>query len=171
MLTRIFLPLFTAVVVIQGIHVFEHLVQLAQVYLLGVSDDDALGLLGYFVQFNDTEEWLHLGFNLTYVLALYGLILPMRGYVPRPIPFWAFGAFAVAAVGLETWHVVEHTVIIANVIRNSGCPCPGIGDAALGVTDTQLHFVYNSIAYLAAVIPFWYLRQGPRHAPVAFAAI
>jgi hypothetical protein len=31
----LFLPLFVAVVVVQGIHVFEHVVQLAQVYLFG----------------------------------------------------------------------------------------------------------------------------------------
>jgi hypothetical protein len=55
--------------------------------------------------------------------------------------------------------VVEHSVIIANVLKKSGCPCPGIGDAALGVTDTQLHFVYNAIAYAATVTPFWFLSK------------
>jgi hypothetical protein len=157
----LFLPLFVAVVVVQGIHVFEHVVQLAQVYLFGVADDDALGFLGYLIQFNDTEEWLHLVFNATYLLALYALILPMRRYVPATIPLWAFSVFVLGAVGLETWHVVEHSVIIANVIKNSGCPCPGIGDVALGVTDTQLHFVYNSVAYAATVTPFWFLTRRP----------
>jgi hypothetical protein len=153
--------LFVAVVVVQGIHVFEHVVQLAQVYLFGVADDDALGFLGYLIQFNDTEEWLHLVFNATYLLALYALTLPMRRYVPATIPLWAFSVFVLGAVGLETWHVVEHSVIIANVIKNSGCPCPGIGDVALGVTDTQLHFVYNSVAYAATVTPFWFLTRRP----------
>ncbi len=37
---------FATVVVIQGIHVFEHIVQLTQVYLFDVAEDDALGLLG-----------------------------------------------------------------------------------------------------------------------------
>jgi hypothetical protein len=161
MLSRIFIPLFVAVVVIQGIHVFEHIVQLVQVYVFDVPDDEALGFLGYFIQFNDTEEWLHLVFNATYLLALYALLVLMRGFVPQPIPFWAFGVFAAGAVGLETWHVVEHSVIIANVIQNNGCPCPGIGDVALGVTDTQLHFVYNAVAYLATVTPFWFLTRGP----------
>jgi len=161
MLNRVFLPLFVAVVVIQGIHVFEHVAQLAQVYLFGVADDDALGLLGYVFEFQGTEEWLHLVFNVTYLLALYALILPMRRFVPQAIPVWAFGVFVVGAAGLESWHVLEHSVIIANVIKNDGCPCPGIGDVALGITDTQLHFVYNSAAYVATVIPFWFLRRGP----------
>lgn len=158
-LDRIFLPLFVLVVVIQGIHVVEHVIQLAQVYLFGVADDDALGVLGYIFEFQGTEEWLHLVFNLSFLLALFALVLPMRRYVPQTIPFWAFGVFVLGAVGLETWHVVEHSVIIANVLKNSGCPCPGIGDAALGVTDTQLHFVYNAIAYAATVTPFWFLMR------------
>jgi hypothetical protein len=162
LLSRFFLPLFTAVVVIQGIHVVEHVIQLAQVYVFGVADDDALGVLGYIFEFQGTEEWLHLVFNVSFLLALYALVLPMRRYVPHTIPIWAFGVFVVGAVGLETWHVVEHSVIIANVIKNSGCPCPGIGDAALGVTDTQLHFVYNAIAYAATVTPFWFITRSSR---------
>jgi hypothetical protein len=108
-------------------------------------------------------------FNVSYLLALYALLLPMRRYVPGTIPFWAFAIFAAGAVGLETWHVVEHSVIIANVIKNSGCPCPGIGDVALGVTDTQLHFVYNSVAYAATVTPFWFLMRGPSAARIVVA--
>ena len=161
LLDRIFFPLFTAVVIVQGIHVIEHVIQLTQVYVFGVADDDALGLLGYVFQFQDTEEWLHLVFNSTFLLALYLLVLPMRRFVPQSIPLWAFGAFVIGAVGLESWHVVEHSVIIANVIKNNGCPCPGIGDVALGVTDTQLHFVYNAIAYAATVTPFWFLMRRP----------
>jgi hypothetical protein len=62
---------------------------------------------------------------------------------------------------------VEHVVIISNVIENSGCPCPGIGDRALDVTDTQLHFVYNAIAYGGTVAAFWFVATpakpaGPR---------
>jgi hypothetical protein len=156
-LISVFMPLFVGVVLVQGVHVVEHIIQLAQVYLFGVADDDALGVLGYILQFQGTEEWLHLGFNVSYLLALYVLLLPMRLLVPRTIPVWAFGVFAVGAAGLETWHVVEHSVIIANVLQNNGCPCPGIGDAALGLTDTVLHFVYNSVAFAATVTPFVFL--------------
>src|SRR3954451_11186347 len=54
-----------ALTVVQRAHMVEHVVQLAQVTVLGVADDDALGLLGYAVQFNGTQEWLHLGYNAT----------------------------------------------------------------------------------------------------------
>jgi hypothetical protein len=137
----------TAVVVIQGGHVVEHVIQLAQVFVFGVPEADALGLLGYLIQFNGTEEWLHLGYNTFYLLALYALILPLWRITPAVLPRWAFWFYLAASVWLETWHIVEHGVIIANVIENSGCPCPGIGDVALGLSDTVLHFVYNAIAY------------------------
>ena len=158
----VFFRFFVAVVVIQGIHVFEHVVQLIEVYVFDVPDDEALGFLGYLIQFDDTEEWLHLVFNSTYLLALYLLFFPIRSLTPTTVPLLAFAVFVVVGVGLESWHVVEHSVIIANVIKNNGCPCPGIGDVALGVTDTQLHFVYNAVAYAATVTPFRFVIASSR---------
>ena len=70
---------FLAVVAaVQGAHMVEHVVQLLQVTVFGVPDDDALGLLGYVVQFNGTEEWLHLGYNAVFVVAP-----PKRWYSTR----------------------------------------------------------------------------------------
>lgn len=170
-LDRIFLPFFVAVVVIQGIHVFEHVVQLIQVYMLDVPEDDALGLLGYVLEFQGTEEWLHLVFNGTYLAALWVLVVPLWRHMPAVIPGWAFAVYLAGATGLESWHMVEHIVIISNVVANHGCPCPGIGDRALGVSDTQLHFVYNAGAYAATVVPFWFLAgAGGRKMPAVAAA-
>jgi hypothetical protein len=140
--------------------VFEHIVQLIQVFALSVPEDEALGLLGYVFQFQRTEEWLHLVFNLTYLVALYTLLLPLRRLTPRRVPVWAFAIFAIGAIGLETWHVVEHVVIISNVVRNNGCPCPGIGDAAVGISDVVLHFFYNVVAYAATLPAFWFVVNG-----------
>jgi len=92
----------TAVVAIQGGHVVEHVVQLLQVTVFDVPEDDALGLLGYLVQFNGTEEWLHLGYNTFYLVSLYALILPLHRVLPRR----AFLFFLVASVWVETWHMV-----------------------------------------------------------------
>jgi hypothetical protein len=129
----------TVVVVIQGGHVIEHIVQLVQVTLLGVPEQDALGLLGY---------------NTAYLVALYVLIVPLWRITPSILPLWAFAFFIGASVWLESWHMVEHGVIISNVIANGGCPCPGIGDAALGVSDAVLHFFYNAIAYAGAAYAY-----------------
>jgi hypothetical protein len=145
------------VVAVQGGHVVEHVVQLLQVTVFGVPDDRALGLLGYLIQFNGTEEWLHLGYNAVYLVSLYVLVVPLWRITPAVLPRLAFAAFLAASVWLETWHMVEHGVIISHVIANGGCPCPGIGDAALGVSDTILHFVYNVLAYAGIVIAFAYV--------------
>jgi hypothetical protein len=144
----------TAVVAIQGGHVVEHIIQVVQVFVLGVAEDDALGLLGYVLQFNGTEEWLHLGYNTLYLIALYALILPLWRITPAVLSRWAFWFYIGASVWVETWHMVEHGVIISHVIANHGCPCPGIGDAALNVSDTILHFFYNAIAYAGIVYAY-----------------
>ena len=146
--------LYAVVIGVQTVHVIEHVIQLLQVYAFGVADDDALGLLGYVFQFDGTEEWLHLVFNSLYVASLYLLLLGVIGlWRLGALPWWSLLLFAGYAVGLESWHMVEHIVIIGNVLRNNGCPCPGIGDRALDVSDTQLHFVYNAIAYAGSLLP------------------
>lgn len=168
-LSAIFYPLFVAVVVVQGFHVLEHVIQLGQVYLFAIPDDNALGLLGYVFQFQGTEEWLHLVFNVTYLSGLYLLFVPLRRLVPERVPSWAFWSFALGGVLLESWHVMEHAVIISNVLANGGCPCPGIGDVVLGTTDTILHFFYNALTYAAILAAFVYVRRSARLMPEAVA--
>ena len=153
------------VVVVQGGHVIEHVVQALQVFVFAVPEDDALGLLGYVLQFNGTEEWLHLGFNSLYLLSLYALILPLWRITPAVLPTWAFAVFVAASVWVETWHMVEHGVIISNVIANGGCPCPGIGDAALGVSDTLLHLFYNGVAYAGVALALVYVLRDRGYTP------
>lgn len=155
---------YAAVVFIQGVHVIEHHIQLVQVFVLGIPDKDALGLLGYVFQFQGTEEWLHLAFNTGYVFALiviaWGFLV--SGAARSTVPGWAFAAFLILGVGLELWHVNEHIVIISNVIANDGCPCPGILDERLGISDTVLHYGYNMVAYVGTLLPFPFLVRGWR---------
>jgi hypothetical protein len=139
---------------------FEHVLQLIQVTVWHVPDDEALGLLGYVFQLQGTEEWLHLFFNLALLTSLWILLGPIRAASPSIVPRWAYLVYVIGAVGLETWHEVEHLVIITRVLMNHGCPCPGIGDAALGVTDTMLHFIYNAVVTSALVVPFWFVVRG-----------
>jgi hypothetical protein len=88
----------TAVVAIQGGHVVEHIVQLLQMTVFGVPDDSALWLLGYVLQFNGTEEWLHLGYNSMYLLSLYALIVSLWRVTPAVLPTRAFWFFIAASV-------------------------------------------------------------------------
>jgi hypothetical protein len=162
-LSRAAFYLLVGTTAVQSAHMVEHVVQLLQVTVFGVPDDDALGLLGYVVQFNGTEEWLHLGYNSAFVVALWTLVLPLWRALPRR----AFWIFAVGCVWVETWHIVEHGVIISHVIANGGCPCPGIGDAALSISDTVLHFGYNAIATTALVVTFLHVLRDRQREPAA----
>jgi hypothetical protein len=153
---------FVGVVIVQGFHMFEHVVQLIQVFAWNVPDDDALGLLGYVFQLQGTEEWLHLVFNLALLTSLYILLGPIRAASPSIVPRWGYLVYLFGAAGLETWHEVEHLVIISRVLTNNGCPCPGIGDTALGVSDTVLHFVYNLVVYSAMLVPFFFVFRFKR---------
>jgi hypothetical protein len=153
---------FVGVAVVQSVHMFEHVLQLIQVTVWNVPDDEALGLLGYVFQLQGTEEWLHLVFNLFLLTSLWILLGPIRAASPSIVPRWAYLVYVIGAVGLETWHEVEHLVIISRVLMNSGCPCPGIGDAALGVSDTVLHFFYNAVVTSAILIPFLYVLRAHR---------
>ena len=87
---------FVAVVVVQGANLIEHIIQLLQVEVFGVPEDDAFGLLGYVVNFNGTEEWLHLGFNTAFLLSLCVLALGMQLMTPagaRSLPRGAWLSF------------------------------------------------------------------------------
>ena len=157
-----FLGFYSAVVVVQGGHVIEHIIQLIQVFVLGIPDDQALGLLGHIFAIQGTEEWLHIVFNVSYLACLVVIAwrLLRSPWLPRLV-LWAFLFFG---VWLEAWHVLEHVVIISSVIANNGCPCPGLLDSRLGVSDTVLHFGYNAVAYAATALPFVYLLRQVRRA-------
>jgi hypothetical protein len=151
-----------AVLVVQGVHVIEHVIQLLQIHVWHTAN--TLGLLGYVLELHGTAEWMHLGFNITYLAALVVLAVGLQDRVQagllRARPFHAFLAFG---VGLEGWHCVEHSVITYNMIRNGGgCPCPGILDPVLGVMDAQLHMAYNAVAYAGTLVPFIAIRAAAR---------
>lgn len=158
-----FFPFFATVVIVQGLHSVEHIIQLVQVYVFGVPSERAFGVLGYVFNFSGTAEWLHLVYNVAFLSSLFALVLGIHelllaGVIPR----WAYRFFLVGGVGLETWHMTEHAVIISRVISNHGCPCPGIGDRALNVSDIQLHFVYNAITYSSIVVSFVFVHRRRR---------
>ena len=124
-------------------------------------------MFGYLIQFNGTEEWLHLGYNVIYLLALYALIIPLWRITPAVLPARRVLVLSCRERVDRVFHMVEHGVIIRNVIANGGCPCPGIGDRALNVSDTVLHFFYNLIAYAGIVLAYGYVLRDHQSAALA----
>ena len=85
------------VVVIQVVHMFEHVIQLLQVTVWHVPDDEALGLLGYVLQIQGTEEWLHLFFILALLTSLWLLLGRIRAASPTIVPTWAYRVYLIGA--------------------------------------------------------------------------
>ena len=151
--TRGFRRFTACVLVIQGVHVGEHVIQLFQIHRWHTHN--TMGLLGYVLQLQGTAEWMHLGFNVTYLASLVVIVFGLHDRVQAGLLDKApYAVFLVMGLALETWHCIEHAVIAYHIVRNGGCPCAGILDPVLGVMDASLHFFYNSVAYVGTLVPF-----------------
>jgi hypothetical protein len=77
--------------------------QVCQIWLLGYTKAAAHGLIGAEWPWLVTSEWLHYLFAVT---MLFGLILLLPGFRGRAHAFWA------VALVLQTWHLIEHQVLL-----------------------------------------------------------
>lgn len=138
------LALFYLLVVTQGGHVVEHLVQMIQLHLLGFRGPAARGVFGML-----DIEWVHFLWN-TWVLAAVSLLL------------WRFRAnrWLWATLALAAWHETEHIVMMATYLGRGVAGSPGLlarGGLLAGgvpVTRPDLHFLYNLIETTPLVIAF-----------------
>ena len=155
---------FATILVIQGFHFVEHIIQLIQIKAFGVPEDQALGVLGAVFAFHGTEEWLHLAFNLSLLTAVLWIQPAVRDAIADRARYLAFLGLA---AGLELWHVIEHLVVTGNMIANGGgCPCLGILDRF--IPDTTLHLGYNTLALAGLVaVAGPLLRRLPAPASIA----
>lgn len=145
------LALFYGLVITQGAHFLEHLVQMIQLHFLGRSGEAARGVFGQL-----DIEWVHLGWNTWVLLAL---VLLARPFAHNP---WLIASIAAAA-----WHETEHIYIITQYLSDSGrAGDPGLlaaGGAVLGglpLRRPDLHFLYNVVETVPIIIAFgWELRR------------
>jgi hypothetical protein len=127
------LALFFILVVTQGAHFVEHLAQMIQLHLLGLSGQQASGIFGML-----NLEWVHFIWN-TWVLLFVLLLL----YFFRTNP-WLWVLLVVSA-----WHELEHVYIMAVLLRTGHAGTPGLlaqGGALWGglpIIRADLHFLYN----------------------------
>ncbi len=142
--------LFLLVVAIQGFHVIEHIVLVVQVEALGMGLAQAHGLLGARVDF----EWLHFSYNLSFlgtliVLLVYGL----RNHETRALAKGPLGMALAGAVGLQTYHVAEHTIRIVQYLQTDCTPCLGlIGHV---VPFIWPHLFFGLFAYAGMVAAYF----------------
>jgi hypothetical protein len=138
------LALFYALVVTQSAHFFEHVAQMVQIHVLGLSGGDARGIFGAL-----DIEWVHFIWNTWVLLAV--LVLLARFRSNRWLWLTAL---------LSGWHELEHAYIFSAYQSTGLSGTPGLlsHGGALGggfpVSRPDLHFVYNLIETAPLLIAF-----------------
>ncbi len=127
------MKLFLAVVIA---HFAEHLAQLFELYVLGWSRMDCLGILGLWLPTLMRSEWLHYLYALAMLVGLYYL---------RP---GLNGAWSQRTLNLQHYHHVEHLLLLCQAIL--GFKPTGIG--GIWFPRIELHFFYNAVVLIAMLI-------------------
>lgn len=147
-----------ALLLIQGAHVLEHVVQTLQVFALELPRAEARGLFGAVFDF----EWVHFFYNGSLVV---GLILLASTYSLRErfwsaVPGASRGLFF-AAVALQGYHFTEHVVKLGQWLWLGLAPAPGILGQWLDLVP--LHLALNALVFLgmAPLLAACALRAGP----------
>jgi hypothetical protein len=140
--------LFLAVVLFQGVHELEHVVQVVQAFVFNVRG--AAGLLGSVFGL----EPVHFAYNALF-LTLVGVAFASFGVrrrvgVARPVGVAVLLGFA---LGLQSYHVVEHLAKIEQYLSSGVNGVPGLLGAYFN--PIWLHFWLNTVAYVPCVAAFF----------------
>jgi hypothetical protein len=140
------LALFYVLVVTQGGHFLEHVVQVTQIHILGLTGAEARGIFGAL-----DIEWVHFAWNTWVIIAVFLLV---RRFRSNP---WLWVTLILAA-----WHEVEHAYIMSVYLATGRAGTPGLlaeGGAVNGglpLIRPDLHFLYNLIETAPLVMAFIY---------------
>jgi hypothetical protein len=148
------LAFFFVLLIAQSVHFSEHIAQMIQIHLLGLSGTQAHGIIGML-----DLEWVHFSFDACWVpICVYTLLAVYRKSNP-----WLW----VLAV-IVTWHALEHVAIMSVYLRTGIVGSPGLlarGGAIAGglpLARPDLHFLYNLIEETLILIAYAYqLRHLP----------
>ncbi len=140
------LALFYVLVITQGGHFIEHVVQMIQIHILGLKGLEARGVFGAL-----DIEWVHFTWNTWVIIA--ALLLIFRFRANR----WLWLTVLIAG-----WHELEHIIIMASYLATGQAGTPGLLSkggllgGGLPLVRPDLHFVYNLIETTPLVIAFVY---------------
>jgi hypothetical protein len=142
------LAFFFVLLIAQSVHFAEHIAQMIQIHLLGLSGMQAHGIIGML-----DLEWVHFIFDAVWVpICVYTLLFVYRKSNP-----WLW----ILAV-IVTWHAFEHIVIMSYYLRTGIVGSPGLlahGGAIAGglpLIRPDLHFLYNLIEVTLILIAYTY---------------
>jgi hypothetical protein len=150
-------------------HLFEHLLQGFQLWVLHWTRPQCLGALGFVYPWLVQSEWLHYGHAL---FMLLGLVLLRPAITIGSALFWWNIAFAI-----QFWHHIEHALLlgqavlqdnlyefaapvsIAQIVAQQIGNRPLIGQPWL--PRIELHLFYNLIVLIPMLIALRYHRFPP----------
>ena len=150
---------FVSLLVVQGVHELEHVVQVIQRYLLNIPNRN--GVVGSIADI----EPVHFVYSTLY------LVLLAVAFVRLPEEWRMYGRSAltllVAALVVQTWHEFEHIAKLVQyfVLHTNGTGgILGIGPGALRPTFAipLLHLAYNTLAYAPALGAYLLIRRSGR---------
>jgi hypothetical protein len=126
-------------------HWAEHIVQAIQIYGLGWKTSDARGVLGIPFPTLISSEWLHYGYALVMLVALWTL---RHGFAGRSRQWWNL------ALALQFWHHIEHLLLFVQAQsgwRLAGQKVP-TSVIQLLIPRVELHLFYNTIVTIPMII-------------------
>jgi hypothetical protein len=136
--------IFAAALALQLFHQLEHVVQVAQAKVFGIKP--AHGILGSLVDL----EWVHFVYNNgLYVLMVVATVLVVRDRRIRPPVGWLWLG---ATLAVQTYHVFEHVVKIAQHLTTGADPAPGILGFVIDLV--WLHFSINLVVTICMIGAF-----------------
>lgn len=152
--------IFGAALALQLFHQLEHVVQVAQAKLLGIKP--AHGILGSLVDL----EWVHFVYNNgLYILLVIATVAVLRDRRIRPPVGWLWLG---ATLAVQTYHVFEHIVKIAQHLTTGADPAPGILGFVIDLV--WLHFSINMVVTICMIGAFVSLGMYHEFRPSAQAA-
>ncbi len=140
---------FFVLLVAQSVHFIEHIAQMIQIHILGLSGSQAHGIIGVL-----DFEWIHFLFD--------GGWVPICTYILFVV-YRKSNAWLWVLIPVVTWHGIEHVVIISYYLRTGIVGSSGLlasGGAIAGglpLTRPDLHFLYNLLE--EALIVLAYVHQ------------
>lgn len=138
--------MFALTVGIQTFHMIEHVAQLLQKFAL--DSPAAHGLIGSF----DVEQ-VHFSFNLLYLGTLVYVTLGWLNFGSRVCRHQKMmGMLLVAGVVAQSYHMVEHSVKLAQFFATGAQGTPGILGAH--IDGAIFHAAMNTLVFLPAVVVF-----------------
>lgn len=131
-------------------HFFEHLIQIYQLKVMGLSRDQSLGLLGYYYPWLIHSEWLHYGLALFMLLGIWYLLPIFKG---RARKWW------IITLVFQFFHHIEHLVPLVQALTGRYLYGASKAQSLLQYwfPRIELHFTYNVIVMIPLIIAMVYL--------------